>query len=394
MTEEMNKQSLRDSITRKTSAKGQITKFKNNLNSISCLMELNNVQLTELHLKLTKFEALSMKVDDLQSEVEQNENIEQLVSKFWELEEAPKKSIISEDESECERHFLANTIRDEEGADDPQQLIYIQKSVSNALKLGCFNLRKYKSNHPYVFDNLDINKQDSLTISESSSTLGLGWKPSSDTLHFPIRVTQEPDVPITKRFIMSNSFKIFDPLDVLSPVIIVPKMMLQRIWKENLEWNQPLPSEIKKEWTKFTDNLKFLSNLQILSEILEHASPLSWRYVPTDLNPADFISRGINAKNIMSLSLWWSGATFLLENEIKWPVLNAKESDPLPELKVHSAIINDNASPLSWKLGRVLRLITGSDGTARVADITTNKGCVRRSLVRLCNLPTAEELQG
>lgn len=57
-------------------------------------------------------------------------------------------------------------------------------------------------------------------------------------------------------------------------------------------------------------------------------------------------------------------------------------------------LADDNAPPLSWKLGRVLRLITGSDGIARVADITTNKGCVRRSLVRLCKLPTAEELQG
>ncbi|CAH4030409.1 unnamed protein product [Pieris brassicae] len=56
-------------------------------------------------------------------------------------------------------------------------------------------------------------------------------------------------------------------------------------------------------------------------------------------------------------------------------------------------LADDNASPLSWKLGTVLRLITGSDGNARVADITTNKGCVRRSLVRLCKLPTAEELE-
>ncbi|XP_045489818.1 uncharacterized protein LOC111003211 [Pieris rapae] len=70
MTEEMNKQGLRDLIARRTSAKGQITKFKNYLNSIACLMELDNVQLTELDLKLTKFEALSIKVDDLQSEIE------------------------------------------------------------------------------------------------------------------------------------------------------------------------------------------------------------------------------------------------------------------------------------------------------------------------------------
>ncbi|KAJ8703698.1 hypothetical protein PYW08_016865 [Mythimna loreyi] len=55
-------------------------------------------------------------------------------------------------------------------------------------------------------------------------------------------------------------------------------------------------------------------------------------------------------------------------------------------------LADDNAPPLAWKLGRVLRLITGPDGIARVADVLTTKGSVRRSLVRLCKLPTNEEL--
>ncbi|XP_063635213.1 uncharacterized protein LOC134805966 [Cydia splendana] len=342
------------------------------------------------------------------------------------------------------------------GANDPQQLIYIQKSVSNALKSGCFNLRKYKSNHPSIFDNLDINKQDNLTISESSSTLGLGWTPSSDTLHFPIKMFSEPDAVITKRIIMSNSFKIFDPLGVLSPVIVIPKIMLQKLWEKKLDWDSPVPSEIKNDWIRFSGNLKILTNLNIprwvlgdspkriefhsfsdasqsaygaciyvksigpnedvtvkllcakskiapikftsiprlelcaalvaakltqsvleslrykpdrivhwcdssvvlgwikgdisrlktfvanrIGEIVELTSPQSWRYVPTDLNPADFISRGVDPKNIMSLDLWWSGPNFLLKNEDDWPVLKVKDSEPLPELKVHSAVISE-----------------------------------------------------
>lgn len=56
-------------------------------------------------------------------------------------------------------------------------------------------------------------------------------------------------------------------------------------------------------------------------------------------------------------------------------------------------ISEDNTPPLCWRLGRVLRLIPGPDGISRVADIQTMKGCVRRSLTRLCPLPNAEELQ-
>ncbi|XP_022826405.1 uncharacterized protein LOC111356333 [Spodoptera litura] len=56
-------------------------------------------------------------------------------------------------------------------------------------------------------------------------------------------------------------------------------------------------------------------------------------------------------------------------------------------------LADDHAPPLAWKLGRVTRLISGPDGISRVADVLTNRGIVRRSLVRLCRLPTAEELK-
>lgn len=51
----------------------------------------------------------------------------------------------------------------------------------------------------------------------------------------------------------------------------------------------------------------------------------------------------------------------------------------------------DFVPPLSWRLGRVVRLFPGADGVSRVADINTTRGCVRRPLVRLCPLPTTED---
>lgn len=343
------------------------------------------------------------------------------------------------------------------GADNAQDLRYIQKSVSEALKKGCFNLRKYKSNNPLIFENLNLN-QDNLTISESSSTLGLGWTPSSDTLFFPIKsFTVDKQATITKRFVMSNSFKIFDPLGILSPVIIQPKILLQKMWQQKLDWDEPVPREMRDDWLKFTENLEYLHKFQIprlvlcdkpelielhsfsdasqcaygaciylkstngngdstikllcakskvspvkpttiprlelcaallaaklcksvvdslrcrpgrlvhwcdssvvlswinsdptklkmfaanrVCEIVELTKASSWRYVPTAMNPADLISRGVDAKNLLSMELWWSGPSFLRQNESKWPLLKECVVNDLPELKTFTSIVNNN----------------------------------------------------
>ena len=44
-----------------------------------------------------------------------------------------------------------------------------------------------------------------------------------------------------------------------------------------------------------------------------------WRYVPTDLNPADIASRGLTPDNIDAAKSWLHGPEFLLEDERQWP---------------------------------------------------------------------------
>lgn len=46
-------------------------------------------------------------------------------------------------------------------------------------------------------------------------------------------------------------------------MVVAPKIMLQRPWQQRLDWDQTIPQEIKDDWIKFSDNVKWLSNLQI-----------------------------------------------------------------------------------------------------------------------------------
>lgn len=58
-----------------------------------------------------------------------------------------------------------------------------------------------------------------------------------------------------------------------------------------------------------------------------HTSPDHWRYVLTDENPADHISRSLTASELLS-SNWLTGPTFLWKGEI------VPLSDTMPELSV------------------------------------------------------------
>ncbi|XP_049886915.1 uncharacterized protein LOC126381474 [Pectinophora gossypiella] len=45
-----------------------------------------------------------------------------------------------------------------------------------------------------------------------------------------------------------------------------------------------------------------------------------------------------------------------------------------------------NLPPLKWRTGRIYKLYPGADGIARVADIKTSKGIIRRALNKVCPL--------
>lgn len=49
-----------------------------------------------------------------------------------------------------------------------------------------------------------------------------------------------------------------------------------------------------------------------------------WRHVPTESNPADVASRGINANDLLAYDLWWHGPNWLLSPSSNWPNLQVK----------------------------------------------------------------------
>ena len=94
---------------------------------------------------------------------------------------------------------------------------------------------------------------------EYTKTLGIQWNSSLD--HFRLTVTEFPETEdLTKRLLVSDIAKTFDVLSWFSPSIIKIKILLQCIWELKINWDDPLPLEIKSTWLQWRTELALLSN--------------------------------------------------------------------------------------------------------------------------------------
>ncbi len=131
------------------------------------------------------------------------------------------------------------------------------------MKEARFNLRKWKTSDcelkSYI-KSYEVNKDESdisyaketlnANTNDESKTkvLGMVWNENIDTLEIELSkaVSDSPDSLVTKRSILSSLAKLFDPLGLVSPVSMQAKSLFQELCVTGIEWDEELPSEIKR----------------------------------------------------------------------------------------------------------------------------------------------------
>ncbi|XP_067214210.1 uncharacterized protein [Linepithema humile] len=156
------------------------------------------------------------------------------------------------------------------GATSREETARLAAEVSHILETGCFELRKWISNDPQILATVgrsgDIHQFVKLGEAESTKTLGLTWSCIKDELIYETELGIDIN-HMTKRSVLSQIAKLFDPLGLLGPSVIVTKMILQRLWKLQLPWDDPLPAEIQAEWRRFVHEFPSLSELRIPRQV-------------------------------------------------------------------------------------------------------------------------------
>ena len=95
--------------------------------------------------------------------------------------------------------------------------------------------------------------------------LGVGWDREKDLLLLDLTSPLQTDNTclVTKRVILGTTSKLYDPLGLLSPVIILLKIIFQSICKTRVCWDDPVDSFIHEQWLKLVQDAKKVGVVQL-----------------------------------------------------------------------------------------------------------------------------------
>ncbi|XP_054721263.1 uncharacterized protein LOC129231040 [Uloborus diversus] len=153
------------------------------------------------------------------------------------------------------------------GSSNFSDAISICKNIASILQSYGFNLRKWNSNSSKFLEEFpeQCSSETSFEINRdahvSSKVLGLFWNSTNDTFAFKVNLSLSP--PYTKRRILSESARIFDPLGLLAPCVVTIKIFYQKLWLIKGDWDSPIPKLMETEWLKFQASFNEINDITI-----------------------------------------------------------------------------------------------------------------------------------
>ena len=162
------------------------------------------------------------------------------------------------------RNFYVDDVL--KSAPTTKKAIWLVDQLTRLLSEGGFHLTKFTSNSRQVLKALPqeerANPSINLDLSQLpiSRALGLHWDAASDTLQFKVVPSNKPP---TKRGILSTVSSLFDPLGFLGPFLLPVKVILQELWRMDVQWDDPIPEPLLTQWNGWVESLPLVANIKI-----------------------------------------------------------------------------------------------------------------------------------
>ena len=130
-------------------------------------------------------------------------------------------------------------------SDDGSAVNYYHDARNKVSPVG-FNLRSWSSHSPGV--QRLAAKDHGLDTSPTKKVLDMLWNIPWDTLQFSFKQTTSNPTLSTKREVLQETVKVFDLLGLLQQVTVAAKILIQELWKEGIDWDEPLPPSLDQKW--------------------------------------------------------------------------------------------------------------------------------------------------
>lgn len=160
------------------------------------------------------------------------------------------------------------------GAYNISAALELQDHLRKISASGGFNLRKWSSNCEQLLQAVPDRDRETKSVhiiefDKTIKSLGIYWNPVEDKFTFQTFISEIPTL-LTKRNILSDISKQFDPLGWICPLIVRAKIFIQQLWLLNLDWDDEIPSNQCKEWIAIRSSLHTASEIKIPRSISHH----------------------------------------------------------------------------------------------------------------------------
>ncbi|KAK3727775.1 hypothetical protein QZH41_016420, partial [Actinostola sp. cb2023] len=278
------------------------------------------------------------------------------------------------------------------GGENEDETFKLYQATRACFAAGGFNLRKWASNSKELmqqiiqdekvnesapstvkqedesYAKISVGGLDEITTRTEHKVLGMNWNLDSDVIVLKIDKIVEfaQTLELTKRNILRMSAKLFDPLEIVAPILVPIKVLFQELCADKYDWDTPLPDEKRKTIHKWLADI----SKNRVNNILELTDKDMWSHCPGVENPADIGSRGCLPSILINTPSWWEGPPWL-----------KLQTENFPKLDVGPQIEDDSQDSY---LTSEIRL-TKQEKTSTAVYVTTTQTKARLVEIVDCN---------
>lgn len=178
--------------------------------------------------------------------------------------------------------YLDCTNTEEEAAELIAQVIHIHRMGGFHIHEWICTSKNVMLTIPEELRSQKLNLQN-MDLTQTQRTLGVFWNPASDTFTFKTSFSKvNPKIMDgtkrpTKREVLQILMSVYDPLGFISHFLVKGKILLQKIWRSGINWDDELTSILNDDWISWLEQLKSIQEVRIercYSEHLHRASSI------------------------------------------------------------------------------------------------------------------------
>ncbi|XP_073956369.1 uncharacterized protein [Choristoneura fumiferana] len=153
------------------------------------------------------------------------------------------------------------------GCDTAEEAKIASRQLKEVLQKGGFELKKWSSNNAEFMrslppDERSVNAHLNLNMDGTIKALGVQWNLGTDQFEYNYKMSHSHE-HLTKRHILSDIQKLFDPLGWIAPCVLQAKMFIQRLWTTKVTWDDRISQTLTDEWNKIKADLQNVNDIRI-----------------------------------------------------------------------------------------------------------------------------------